>query len=81
MLAPEKPESFEDIATTLQSLHGSGELETIPFPEDLRGKYQEFTEAGMNNLRSAGYTKDFISLEEGVGKYYEQLSATDGRYI
>jgi len=76
-----KARSFEDIATTLQSLHGSGELETIPFPEDLRGKYQEFTEDGLNNLRSAGYTEEFISLEEGVGKYYEQLSKTDGRYI
>ena len=76
-----KARSFENIATTLQRLHGSGELETITFPEDLRGKYQEFTEAGLNNLRSAGYTEDFISLEEGVGKYYEQLSATGGRYI
>jgi len=76
-----KARSFEDIATTLQRLHGSGELETIPFPEDLRDKYQEFTEAGLNNLRSAGYTEEFISLEEGVGKYYEQLSNTNGRYI
>jgi len=76
-----KARSFEDIATTLQRLHRSGELETIPFPEDLRGKYQEFTEAGLNNLRSASYTEEFISLEEGVGKYYEQLSNTDGRYI
>ena len=76
-----KTRSFEDIATTLQHLHGSGELENIPFPEDLRGKYQEFTEAGLNNLRSAGFTEEFMSLEEGVKKYYQQLSDTDGRYI
>jgi len=76
-----KARSFEDIATTLQLLHGSGELETIPFPEDLLGKYQEFTEAGLNNLRHAGYTGEFISLEEGVGQYYQLLSANDGRYI
>ena len=73
--------SFEDIATTLQHLHGSGELESIAFPEDLRGKYQEFTEAGLNNLRSAGFTEEFMSLEEGVRQYYKQLSDTDGRYI
>ena len=73
--------SFEAIATTLQHLHGSGELENIPFPEDLRGKYQEFTEAGLNNLRSAGFTEEFMSLEEGVRQYYQQLSDTDGRYI
>ena len=76
-----KTRSFEDIATTLQHLHGSGELENIPFPEDLRGKYQEFTEAGLNNLRSAGFTEEFMSLEEGVRQYYQQLSDTDGRYI
>ena len=76
-----KTRSFEDIATTLQHLHGSGELENIPFPEDLRGKYQEFTEAGLNNLRSAGFTEEFMSLEEGVGQYYQQLSDTEGRYI
>ena len=76
-----KTRSFEDIATTLQHLHGSGELENIPFPEDLRGKYQEFTEAGLNNLRSAGFTEEFMSLEEGVRQYYQQLSDTNGRYI
>ena len=76
-----KTRSFEDIATTLHHLHGSGELENIPFPEDLRGKYQEFTEAGLNNLRSAGFTEEFMSLEEGVRQYYQQLSDTDGRYI
>ncbi len=76
-----KTRSFEDIATTLLHLHGSGELENIPFPEDLRGKYQEFTEAGLNNLRSAGFTEEFMSLEEGVRQYYQQLSDTDGRYI
>ena len=76
-----KARSFEDIATTIQSFHGSGEIQRIPFPEDLRGKYQEFTEAGLDNLRAAGYSEKFMTLEEGVQNYYEQLSATDGRYV
>jgi len=76
-----KARSFEDIATTLQSLHGSGEIESIPFPEDLRGKYQEFTEAGLDKLRAAGYSSEFMSLEEGVQQYYEQLSSSDGRFV
>ena len=76
-----KARCFEDIATTLKSLHGSGEIESIPFPEDLHGKYQEFTEAGLDKLRAAGYSKEFMSLEEGVQQYYEQLSATAGRYV
>ena len=76
-----KARSFEDIATTLKSLHGIGEIESIPFPEDLHGKYQEFTEAGLDKLRAAGYSKEFMSLEEGVQQYYEQLSATAGLYV
>ena len=76
-----KARSFEDIATVIKSLNGSGEIESIPFPEDLRGKYQEFTEAGLENLRAAGYEKEFMSIEEGMQQYFAKLSHTDGRYI
>ena len=38
-------------------------------PLDIRDKYQYFTEANMQKLIDAGYTKDFYSLEEGVGDY------------
>jgi ADP-L-glycero-D-manno-heptose 6-epimerase len=76
-----KARSFTDIARTLQSIHGGGEIEDIPFPDDLLGKYQQFTEAGLDNLRAAGFSEDFLSLEEGVKQYYAQLSSSDGRYI
>ena len=76
-----KARSFKDIARTMQSMHGSGKIEDIPFPEDLLGKYQKFTEAGLDNLRAAGYSEDFMSLEEGVRQYYDQLSSSDGLYI
>jgi len=72
--------SFMDIARTMQSVHGSGKIEDIPFPEDLLGKYQKFTEAGLENLREAGYSENFMSLEEGVRQYYNQLSSSDGLY-
>ena len=76
-----KARSFTDIARIMQSMHGSGEIEDIPLPEDLLGKYQKFTEAGLENLRAAGYSEDFMSLEEGVRQYYDQLSSSDGLYI
>ena len=38
-------------------------------PEDIRDKYQYFTEANMNKLRSAGYDKPFSTLEQGVTDY------------
>ena len=64
-----KARSFTDIARAMQSMHGNGIIEDIPFQEDLLGKYQKFTEAGLDNLRAAGYTEDFMSLEEGVRQY------------
>ena len=76
-----KARSFTDIARTMQDIHGRGEIEDIPFPEDLLGKYQKFTEAGLDNLRAAGYSEDFMSLEEGLRQYSDQLSSSDGLYI
>ena len=76
-----KSRSFTDIARAIQDIHGSGQIEYIPFPEDLLGKYQKFTEANLDNLRQAGYSEDFMSLEEGVRQYYDQLSSSGGLYI
>ena len=73
--------SFTDIALSMQDIHGSGEIEEIPFPKDLRGKYQKFTEASLVNIREAGYIEDFMSLEEGLKQYYDQLLSTNGLYI
>ena len=49
-----------------------GKAESISFidtPVDIRDKYQYFTEANMQKLKSIGYTKPFTSLEEGVADY------------
>ncbi len=44
-------------------------IEYIDMPETLRDKYQYFTQADMKKARMAGYTKSFISLEDGVKAY------------
>jgi ADP-L-glycero-D-manno-heptose 6-epimerase len=41
----------------------------IDMPEDIRDKYQYFTEANMQKLKDAGYSKPFYTLEEGVNDY------------
>jgi ADP-L-glycero-D-manno-heptose 6-epimerase len=41
----------------------------VDTPEDIRDKYQYFTQAAMDKLKQAGYTKPFTSLEEGVREY------------
>jgi ADP-L-glycero-D-manno-heptose 6-epimerase len=58
--------SFNDIARSLIAELGRGEIEYIPFPESLRGKYQSFTQADLTNLRAAGYTEAFTGLEDGA---------------
>jgi ADP-L-glycero-D-manno-heptose 6-epimerase len=70
--------SFLDIATTLQQLEPTGQIETIPFPNHLQGKYQEFTEADTERLRKAGYERPMTSLEVGLSQYYDLWKRTDG---
>ena len=57
------------MAATFSAMGLDPEISYIDTPEDIRDKYQYFTEADMGKLRSAGYTKEFTSLEEGVGDY------------
>jgi ADP-L-glycero-D-manno-heptose 6-epimerase len=64
--------SFNDIARAAIDLLGRGEIEYIPFPESLRGKYQSFTESDISRLREAGYTAPLGTLEEGMRLMGEQ---------
>lgn len=44
-------------------------IEFVDTPENIRDKYQYFTEANMNKLISKGYKKPFTTLEDGVKDY------------
>ncbi|MHB1177559.1 MAG: ADP-glyceromanno-heptose 6-epimerase [Daejeonella sp.] len=62
--------TFLDLATsTFKALDQSPAISFVPTPEDIREKYQYFTEASMDKLRGIGYSKDFHTLEEGVEDY------------
>ena len=58
--------AFNDIAKILIEARQDGRIEYIPFPESLAGKYQSFTQAHLDSLRAAGYTREMTSLEEGI---------------
>ena len=62
-------------ALGLKDMQQQGLIEYIPFPEALKGKYQSFTQADIGALRKAGYKKEFLTVEQGVGRYVEQLLA------
>jgi ADP-L-glycero-D-manno-heptose 6-epimerase len=60
-------------ALTLQEAVASGEIEYIPFPQDLVGRYQAYTQANLDKLRAAGCPVRFRSVEEGVHDYMQEL--------
>ena len=74
-------ESFCRIAEALQEIYPDAAVDTIPFPDTLKGKYQTYTQADMSKLREAGYNKEFITLSEGTKKYAKILEDCGGYLI
>lgn len=66
-------ESFNSVANAVIKFHGHGEIEYIPFPDQLKGRYQSYTQADIGALRAAGYDADFKGVEDGVTEYLEWL--------
>ncbi len=62
-------ESFNEVAKAVIKHHGKGQVETIPFPEHLKGAYQEYTQADLTKLRAAGCQHNFKTVAEGVAEY------------
>ena len=68
-----RAQSFNDVANAVIAYHGKGRIEYIPFPDHLRGAYQNYTQADLANLRAAGYEAPFCTVEEGVPLYLDSL--------
>ena len=58
---------------TLHDALARGLIEYVPFPPQLEGKYQSFTEADLSKLRAAGYPGEFLDIEKGVAAYVKEL--------
>lgn len=62
--------TFLDLARAVfAALEKPESISFIDTPEDIRDKYQYFTEANTQKLRAAGYTRPFTSLEAGINEY------------
>lgn len=66
--------SFNNVANIVLDWHGKGTVEYIPFPEKLKGSYQSFTEANLDDLRASGCEYEFTSLDDGVRAYLKYLN-------
>ena len=76
-----KARSFNDLAAAVFTSQGMiPAIEYIDMPEDIRDKYQYFTEADMTKLRKAGYSAAFTSLEDGVKDYVTNYLAPKKYY-
>ena len=65
-----KARTFLDLAeNTFRAMGLVPNIEFIDTPEDIRDKYQYFTEAEMGKLQAIGYDEPFTSLETGIANY------------
>lgn len=64
--------TFLDLTrATFAAMAKEAKISFIDTPEDIRDKYQYFTEADMTKIRKAGYGEAFYSLEDGVKDYVQ----------
>ncbi len=76
-----KARTFDDLVkATFSGMDLAPNIEYIDMPEDIRDKYQYFTEANMNKLKAAGYDLPFYTLEDGVGDYVRNYLSTNQFY-
>jgi ADP-L-glycero-D-manno-heptose 6-epimerase len=65
--------SFRELLEAVfQSLGRKPEIDYIPMPEDLQGKYQYYTQATMAKIRAAGIPFEPQSLEASVDDYVQK---------
>jgi ADP-L-glycero-D-manno-heptose 6-epimerase len=70
-----RSQTFNDVANAVIKYHQRGHIQYIPFPDHLKGCYQSFTEANLENLRNAGCLHPFKTVEQGVQLYMEWLNS------
>lgn len=70
--------SFKDLATsTFKAMGLKPKINYIDMPDEIKSKYQYFTEAKMDKLIAIGYDKEFYSLENGINDYVSNYLMKD----
>ncbi|MEY3411956.1 MAG: ADP-glyceromanno-heptose 6-epimerase [Bacteroidota bacterium] len=76
-----KARTFLDLVkNTFKAMHLPEDISFVDTPEDIRDKYQYFTEANMQKLINIGYKVPFHTLEEGVQDYVSNYLAKNVYY-
>lgn len=69
-----RAESFQAVADAVLNFHKKGEIDYIPFPDKLKGRYQTFTQADLTKFRKVGCPIEFKSVAEGTTEYMKWLN-------
>jgi len=74
-----KARSFTELVAAVYRAAGREPLaEFVPMPPAILEKYQYFTEARLDKLRAAGYTRPTTTLEDGIAEFVKtHLAAAD----
>ena len=76
-----KAESFRDMMLAMfKALGMAPNIEYVDMPESIRGQYQYFTQASVENLRRAGYNAGFTPLDTAVARYVTGYLDRQDRY-
>jgi ADP-L-glycero-D-manno-heptose 6-epimerase len=67
--------TFNEVSRALMTVHGEATFQYIPFPADLEGRYQHFTEADLTGLRALGCDIAMTSLEKGITDTFATMNA------
>jgi len=78
-----KARSFYDLGAAVFKAMGKAiNIEYIDMPEDIRDKYQYFTQANMDRMiNEFKYNEKIASLEEGVEDYVKNYLTADDQYV
>ncbi|MGZ9096792.1 MAG: ADP-glyceromanno-heptose 6-epimerase [Micavibrio sp.] len=76
-----KGRSFKDLAeAAFYAIGKPAKISYIDMPDQLKDKYQYFTEANIDTLRAAGYKAPMTELEDGVCQYIQQFMGVQDQY-
>jgi ADP-L-glycero-D-manno-heptose 6-epimerase len=67
--------TFNEVAHAIIDWHGAGQIRYVTFPDELKSRYQSFTQADIGALRGAGYAAPFLDVRAGVKAYLDVLAA------
>ena len=77
-----KAQSWNDLANAVfDALNVKGEIKYVDMPDELKDKYQYFTEADLTKLRRAGCNYEFMPLKDSIADYVQNHLTQNNPYL